>query len=831
MTSKPSPQELPPCDLVMKGGATSGVVYPPVIAELAKKYRFANIGGTSAGAIASAVTAAAEYGRQRGHLRDFAPLNDLSTELSKPGQLLNLFRNSAPNHLLPLLDTLLPLVSDPTAATTTSNTSSGPSGVDLPRLANTVAPELISLLFPPKPVGKEVPDQHFNQSIQKMLTDLPITMGETYEQGAVAGAQVGSRLGKYLIYATAILSVIFGIPLLVAGITLASGLLWVAFSLMLISGALWASNQIGNATVQASGTTVAMAGLARLLLEELPHNLYGICTGHRQPETPANQPALTDWLSGWIDRMAGPTDHGGPLTFADLRECFIGVDTPGNRKTVAINLQMVTTNLSHARPYILPLSTDMVLLFRRGDMDALFPEAVVEYMCLDRHLYPGWSLEGLNAGLPLNHPDRMYMLPLGDDLPVIVGMRMSLSFPILISAVRLFTISGSCTPDTNGEYRPLREHLQENWFSDGGICSNFPIHFFDSWLPTHPTFGINLTSLPRDAFSSVERIRRGVLSAEQATTPGLYTPIQPGYVSQIAPEAPASPIHQAPGSFLKGALLGIEDQAPPENSTTSTISASNTARVVLPSAEQPMSPLWRPVESVTRFLWSMFDTAMNYRDTAQLMLPSYKERAVQIRLDGTREGGLNLNMPEDIVANLQRYGREAGVVLRDQFDFDRHRWVRFLVLMNELERQILSLEEPLGTLGRSQTIYEELIKRADLPSFPYGSIATPTWVAAADTRLRALRALVATWREANEEEDLTGSDRRIDDLSQALLALSQAWQRGDITPEESERRAQAVLALVESWGGSEYIGREGQARRFFRPVAASGVELRVTPDL
>lgn len=40
------------------------------------------------------------------------------------------------------------------------------------------------------------------------------------------------------------------------------------------------------------------------------------------------------------------------------------------------------------------------------------------------------------------------------------------------------------------------EILQKNWFSDGGICSNFPIHFFDDWLPNRPTFGINLTTLP-----------------------------------------------------------------------------------------------------------------------------------------------------------------------------------------------------------------------------------------------------------------------------------------------------------------------------------------------
>ena len=53
----------PSCDIVLKGGITSGVVYPLAIASLAEKYRFSNIGGTSAGAIAAAAAAAAEYGR------------------------------------------------------------------------------------------------------------------------------------------------------------------------------------------------------------------------------------------------------------------------------------------------------------------------------------------------------------------------------------------------------------------------------------------------------------------------------------------------------------------------------------------------------------------------------------------------------------------------------------------------------------------------------------------------------------------------------------------------------------------------------------------------
>jgi len=53
------------CDVIMKGGITSGVIYPLAICELATRYRLHNVGGTSAGAIAAAAAAAAERGRRR----------------------------------------------------------------------------------------------------------------------------------------------------------------------------------------------------------------------------------------------------------------------------------------------------------------------------------------------------------------------------------------------------------------------------------------------------------------------------------------------------------------------------------------------------------------------------------------------------------------------------------------------------------------------------------------------------------------------------------------------------------------------------------------------
>jgi predicted acylesterase/phospholipase RssA len=66
-----------------------------------------------------------------------------------------------------------------------------------------------------------------------------------------------------------------------------------------------------------------------------------------------------------------------------------------------------------------------------------------------------------------------------------VAARMSLSFPVLLQAVPMFRL------------RALPVHadgvdLLRVWFSDGGLTSNFPIHFFDDILPTRPTFGVTL---------------------------------------------------------------------------------------------------------------------------------------------------------------------------------------------------------------------------------------------------------------------------------------------------------------------------------------------------
>src|SRR5438067_12056322 len=82
------------CDLVMKGGITSGIVYPLAITKLSERYLFKNIGGTSAGAVAAVITAAAEYSRRKGNKNPYSVLTGLAQELGKDNLLLRLFEPS-----------------------------------------------------------------------------------------------------------------------------------------------------------------------------------------------------------------------------------------------------------------------------------------------------------------------------------------------------------------------------------------------------------------------------------------------------------------------------------------------------------------------------------------------------------------------------------------------------------------------------------------------------------------------------------------------------------------------------------------------------------------
>ncbi|TNE66102.1 MAG: RpoH suppressor [Alphaproteobacteria bacterium] len=372
------------CDVIMKGGITSGVVYPQAILTLAQKYRFRSIGGTSAGAIAAAVTAAAEHGRKAG---------GFSTLEAMPGELQT---------------------------------------------------DLLALF---QPTRKAAP-----------------------WFGIVTAA-----LGKKW------LSILWGIIRL--------GLPWGPLAFLVAMAPLVLVAGPKGWLVWSAGVLVSLVFLfgvsafvgIRRLMRLLAQQDYGLCPGSCPDGERGAIAPLSDWLSDRIDRAAGIEGREIPLLFRDLK-------TPG-ADGKPVSLKTVTTNLSMRRPHTLPDLGDRNYYFDPTEFRRLLPKRVVDYMQQtgDARLAETEARLGDKFIWPTYEGRRLSRFPEPDDLPVIVAARMSLSFPFLISAVPLYRVDYPARV-SDDQPAPMRRLL----FSDGGLSSNFPIHFFDSLLPMRPTFGICL---------------------------------------------------------------------------------------------------------------------------------------------------------------------------------------------------------------------------------------------------------------------------------------------------------------------------------------------------
>jgi predicted acylesterase/phospholipase RssA len=580
----------------MKGGITSGVVYPQAILELAEEYRFRSVGGGSVGAIASALAAAGELNREGGGFE--AVERAQRTPLEREDFLLDLFRPTEVAR--PLMETL----------------------IDLARIRDGARRK-----------GRSVWAAVLRGLAPTLLRRNP----RTFLLGAIAGAALGIALVHVLAEA-------FDSALGAASIYTA--MLVVGLVCALVLSVLWTA-----------------AVLLVILLKKVPsaRNFYGMCTG-RGDHPPGRLPPLTDWLSPVLDEISGI--GSGPLLFRHLE----AKKRPGEDR--GISLEVMTTNLNHNEPYLFPREPD-TFVFKESEMRRFFPGYVVDYMVRE-------------APTPkVRLPEGFYLLPRRDAMPVIVPVRMAISFPILLCAVPLYTVDPKILAGYEESPFPLdeKEHLQVNWFSDGGICSNFPIHSFDAWLPEHPTFGINLTSLSpgreRSAFSAMD-------------------------VGEAADGTTAS-----------------DDRS--------------RAKVRLPRPDEPDHPEWSGFGGLVGFARAIFYSAQNYRDNMQSRLPSYQERVVQIRLEAG-EGGLNLAMDEETIADLTKRGEEAGELLKT-FRFDHHRWVRLRVLMNQLEEQLEGAEGALVSILR-----EGLIERQLDGEFPH-PIRDADRVEAGRKTLEALREL------------------------------------------------------------------------------------------
>ncbi|HKS27119.1 MAG TPA: hypothetical protein VJS44_04840 [Pyrinomonadaceae bacterium] len=607
------------CDLIMKGGITSGIVYPPLVIKLSHKYRFRNVGGTSAGAIAAAVTAAAEHGRRFGKLgrEAFTRLDEVRDWLGKGTNLRDLFQPTTETK--PLLDIFLYLTS--------------------PRL-----------------------DKGWNKSPQKAISTIRRGFRETdavaFEEGshewwvrslaAGAGAAMLVSIFSLLLY------------YLVAAQLFGRTVSWPDALWPLAILTLTVAVVVGMAGNWAGGIINGVKRLLHVITHELKGNRFGICDG-KSGDRPDNIPPLTVWLNEQINHLAGLERDGPPLTFGQLWRKEKEDDAK------QIDLTMVTSNLSQGQPYVLPLEGTL-FLFRLEDFKALFPEQVFNHMKEKASAFKEIKIGA--AKTRYTAPAGYMFLPEAKDFPVVVATRMSLSFPVLISAVPLYTI----TPDkevieaqqSGREVALKAEHMQENLFSDGGICSNFPIHFFDSWLPSRPTFGVNLTSLPESKLDDYEPESRLKTSGDETKK-----------MMEVK---------------LDNYSL-VTEQAAAEISSKGNKDTSQA--VFLPGIRDELLPTWVEIPSLTRFLGEIFNIAQNYRDNTQAHLPGYRERIVSIALSD-KEGGLNLEMPPDIIKEVVVKGELAGEKLLQYFRFEQHQWVRFRVLVRELEKNLARLKKVLA---------------------------------------------------------------------------------------------------------------------------------------
>ncbi|HEY0614065.1 MAG TPA: hypothetical protein VGC96_05465, partial [Candidatus Elarobacter sp.] len=249
----------------------------------------------------------------------------------------------------------------------------------------------------------------------------------------------------------------------------------------------WLAVLLALATIVA-GITIAIAiAFARDFLKRLRANGFGMVTGVNDADR-ASENALCTWLARELERTAGIPGETTPLTFGMLWDANRDVHEPGGAEQPPnpdVNLEMITTNVTWGRPYNFPVTT-RVFFFDPVELKRYFPDYVVDWM-VARARQPDDAREAARFA---KYAPKLALPNMGD-LPVIVATRMSLAFPILLSAVPLWAADFSLPPEPDG--MPKLEHC---WFSDGGISSNFPLTLFDSPLPRWPTFAINLAPFP-----------------------------------------------------------------------------------------------------------------------------------------------------------------------------------------------------------------------------------------------------------------------------------------------------------------------------------------------
>jgi len=637
------------CDVVMTGGVTDGVIYPWAVIELARKYRFNSIGGTSVGAMAAALTAAAEYGRRKNKLTGFNEVllklpRRLGENVDGSTRLFSLFQ-PAPytRRLFELFVGFVRSDEDSAGRDAQRNPAWRADASAWERSLDRLAARLRRLgrrlaikMFYRR--GKRKSSAFLLDSARLWLRwawKILRVVLHAYRGPAILGLGLGAS-----IWIIGWASRHYGSWKALAADALLSGLPWIVIMLALCVG---------------------MSILVDLLRGFI-RNGFGLCTGYRRG-APSGRQSLIEWLHEGIQAAADkPLDR--PLTFRDLWEAPggpAGRPQPPRRqkrKSRSIDLRMVTTNLTHERPYALPVEDETSrLFFRRKDLERYFPKRILDHLV--EHAQPYASrVKGVDPD-PAKVPPDLLELP-GADLPILVAARLSLSFPVLFSAVPLWAIDYEA-----GNYKDRR--LRRCWFSDGGICSNFPVHLFDTSVPRWPTFGIAL-------------MERSLFWPNEAT-------YLPKYYNQ--------------GRGDRWQRFGDD---------------------VLPVTGERNPPSRKLLGFLKTIIWS----AKDWKDKTSMRMPGVRDRVIRVNLK-PGQGGLNLKLTRTQILRLAAdYGTPAGRELAGKFIdpdddtcpshfWDEHRWVRFNSLLVGLRERVEAFSVAAECARHATPLSKQIAGAADTP--------------------------------------------------------------------------------------------------------------------
>jgi predicted acylesterase/phospholipase RssA len=458
---------------------------------------------------------------------------------------------------------------------------------------------------------------------------------------------------------------------------------------------------------------VASVVLAILLLwrwlPAMARNGFGICTGLSSPNSAAGFLGLTPWMHETIQKAAGRTVADKPLTFGDLwgaGKCLPAADPKAAR---AIELSMITSDVSRQRSAQFPfIEVPTPLYFDPEKLRRYFPENIINWM-ID---HSGPAADGVDA------PQGIHRLPAAADLPVVLAARMSLSFPVLLSAVPLMGV----------KYQTGNNELEEVWYSDGGLTSNFPVHLFDGPIPSHPTFCLNLVAYDT-ALHRGPRTRSNIRERDSGPSEGF---------EKAAGES------AAPGKAMAGRVddetLGVASgkmRSARSRGNSPKTDAQVWEYVGMTKRNEEYTTLMTPFEGSRNGLFSfaaaLINTARFWSDNQLLGAPGVRDRVVHIALlEG--EGGLNLDMPEPMVADLDRRGQAAGTLIAARFNpgaaigpktgdpishsFPNHRWVRFrntMAAFEDLSRRFAAAvqKSEKAAADRNEISTKEMIRRSD----------------------------------------------------------------------------------------------------------------------